>query len=67
MSGINFLIKELKKTNLESIYATCDGRNIGASRVLEKCEFELIDKIPNYRVDIDGNPGDELLYELELK
>lgn len=61
------IIKELRKTNLESIYATCDGRNIGASRVLEKCEFELIDKIPNYRVDIDGNPGDELLYELELK
>lgn len=61
------IIKELKKTNLESLYATCDGRNIGAKRVLEKCEFELIDTIPNYRTDIDGNFGDELLFELEFK
>lgn len=61
------IIKELKKTNLESLYATCDGRNIGAKRILEKCEFELIDTIPDYRTDIDGNPGDELLFELEFK
>ena len=64
---LNGIIKELKKTKLESLYATCDGRNLGAVRMLEKTEFEQIDKIPNYRVDIDGNPGDELLYELELR
>lgn len=61
------IIKELKKSNLGSLYATCDGRNIGAKTMLEKCEFELIDTIPNYRVDIDGNLGDELLFELEFK
>ena len=57
----------MKKTKLESLYATCDGRNIGAVRMLEKAEFELIDKIPDYRLDIDGTPGDEYLYELELR
>lgn len=61
------IIRELKKTKLESLYATCDGRNIGAVRILEKNNFELIDKISGYRTDIDGNPGDELLYELQLK
>ena len=61
------LKKEMKKTKLESLYATCDGRNIGAVRMLEKAEFELIDKIPEYRLDIDGTPGDEYLYELELR
>lgn len=61
------IIKVLKKTNLESLYATCDARNIGAVRMLEKNLFECIDKIENYRTDIDGNIGDELLYELELK
>lgn len=64
---LNGIIKYLKPTGLGSIYATCDGRNIGASKVMEKCGFELIDTIPNYRTDIDGNPGDELLYELVLK
>ena len=59
--------KEMKKTKLESLYATCDGRNIGAKRILEKANFELIDTIPDYRLDIDGNPGDELLFELELR
>ncbi len=61
------VVKELKKTDLGSIYATCDGRNIGAKTILERAEFELIDKIPNYREDIDGNIGDELLFEIELK
>lgn len=60
------IVEELKKTNLGSIYATCDGRNIGAKTILEKAGFELIDTIPNYREDIDGNIGDELLYEIEL-
>ena len=61
------IIKELKKTDLGSIYATCDARNIAATTILERSEFELIDSIPNYREDIDGNIGDELLYEIELK
>lgn len=61
------IVKFLKKDGLECIYATCDGRNIGAVRVLEKNNFECIDKIENYRTDIDGVVGDELLYELELK
>lgn len=60
------IIKTLKKQKIECIYATCDGRNIGANRVCEKCKFELIDKIDNYRVDIDGVLGVEYLYELEL-
>lgn len=60
------LVDELKKTNLGSIYATCDGRNIGAKTILDRSGFELIDTIPNYREDIDGNIGDELLYEIEL-
>jgi RimJ/RimL family protein N-acetyltransferase len=59
--------KEMKTTKIESLYATCDGRNIGAKRMLEKANFELIDTIPEYRLDIDGTPGDELLYELELR
>lgn len=59
-------VDELKKTNLGSIYATCDGRNLAAKVILEKAGFELIDTIPNYREDIDGNIGDELLYEIEL-
>ncbi|MCH5166657.1 MAG: GNAT family N-acetyltransferase [Erysipelotrichales bacterium] len=64
---LKYIVKELKKTDLGSIYATCDARNLGAKTILEKCEFELIDSIPNYREDIDGNIGDELLYEIELK
>ena len=65
--ALKAIVKELKKTDLGSIYATCDARNIGAKTILEKAEFELIDTIPNYREDIDGNIGDELLYEIELK
>lgn len=61
------IVKELSQTNLESIYATCDARNIGAVRVLEKNNFECIDKIPEYREDINGEKGDELLFELILK
>lgn len=61
------LVKRLSKTDLGSIYATCDARNIGAKIILERAGFELIDSIPNYREDIDGNIGDELLYEIELK
>lgn len=61
------IIKEIRKTNLECLYATCDGRNIGAVRILEKNNFECIDKIKDYREDIDGNIGDELLFDLELK
>jgi len=64
LSGI---VDEVKKTNLGSLYATCDSRNIGAVRMLEKCNFECIDKIEGDRADIDGNIGDELLYELELR
>ena len=56
----------MKKIKLECLYATCDGRNIGAKTMLEKCGFELIDTIKNYRKDIDGVLGDEFLYELEL-
>lgn len=65
--ALKAIVKELKKTDLGSIYATCDGRNIGAKTILERAEFEMIDKIPNYREDIDGNIGDELLFEIELK
>lgn len=60
------IIKEMKKIKLECLYATCDGRNIGAKTMLEKCGFELIDTIKDYRKDIDGVLGDELLYEFEL-
>ena len=34
--------------------------------MFEKAGFELIDTIKDYRKDIEGNIGDELLYELEL-
>lgn len=64
---LNGIVKILKGEGLGSIYATCDARNLGAVRMLEKCSFELIDKIKDYRTDIDGNLGDELLYEIELK
>lgn len=60
------IVKRMKAEKLECLYATCDGRNIGAKMMLEKCNFELIDTIKDYREDIDGNIGDELLYELEL-
>lgn len=60
------IVKRMKVEKLECLYATCDGRNIGAKMMLEKCNFELIDTIKDYREDIDGNIGDELLYELEL-
>ena len=60
-------MKELKKTKIESLYATCDGRNIGAVRMLEKANFECIDIIKDYREDIDGVIGDEYLYEMEFK
>ena len=65
--AVKGIIEELKKTNLECLYATSDARNIGAVRLLEKCGFECIDKIENYRKDLDGNIGDELLYDLEIK
>ena len=68
LKGIaQFYKKEMKITKLESLYATCDGRNLAAKRILEKNNFELIDTIPEYRFDIDGTPGDELLFELELR
>lgn len=60
------VIKEMKHDKLECLYATCDERNVGAVRILEKSGFELIDKIKDYRYDIEGNLGNELLYELEL-
>lgn len=60
------VIKILKKEHIGSIYATCDKRNIGCVHMLEKCDFELIDTIPDARCDIDGVVGDELLYELEV-
>lgn len=61
------IIKELKKTKISSLYATCDGRNIGAVKILEKNGFELIDKIEDSREDLDGNLGDEYLYEFVFK
>lgn len=61
------LIKALKKEKLEILYATCDKRNLAATRMLEDCGFELIDTIPDARCDIDGVVGDELLYEMEYK
>ncbi len=61
------IVKKLAKTGLGSLYATCDSRNIGAVKILEAAGFECIDTIPDYRTDIDGHIGDELLYELEFK
>lgn len=60
------LIRVLKKEKLGSLYATCDKRNVACVKMLEKCNFELIDDIPECRIDIDGVLGDELLYELEI-
>lgn len=60
------LIKVLKKQHIECLYATSDERNIAATRICEKAKFELIDKIDNYREDIDHILGSECLYELEL-
>ena len=58
---------ELEKANgLGSLYATCDEHNISAQNVLEAAGFELIDNIPGDRVDLNGNIGDEYLYELEM-
>ena len=51
---------------LGSLYATCDEHNIAAQHVLEAADFELIDNIPGDRLDLDGNVGDEFLYELEI-
>ena len=65
--AVSQTIEELKKTDLECIYATCDERNVSASKVLEKCGFELLDKIDDCRKDIDGVVGNELLYDLEIK
>lgn len=61
------ILKYFKKSNIECLYATCDHRNLGAIRMLEKNNFECIDKIEASREDINGELGDELLYELELK
>ena len=55
-----------KKDGLGSLYATCDEHNEGAQEILEAAGFELIDNIPGDRVDLNGNVGDELLYELEM-
>ncbi len=60
------IVRRLKKEGLGSVYATCDSRNIGAIKILERSDFECIDKIENERVDVNGEVGDELLYELEL-
>lgn len=54
------------KNGLGSLYATCDEHNIAAQHVLEAADFELIDNIPGDRLDLDGNVGDEFLYELEI-
>ncbi len=55
-----------KKEGLGSLYAACDEHNEGAQEVLEAAGFELIDNIPGDRVDLNGNIGDEFLYELEM-
>ena len=55
-----------KKNGLGSLYATCDEHDIGTQKILEAADFELIDNIPGERTDLDGNVGDEFLYELEM-
>jgi RimJ/RimL family protein N-acetyltransferase len=54
------------KNGLGSLYATCDEHNIAAQHILEAAGFDLIDNIPGERIDLDGNIGDEFLYELEI-
>ena len=56
----------LKAEGLGSIYATCDSRNIGAKKMLDEVKYECIDSIPEFSRDVDGNLGDELLYEKEI-
>ena len=60
-------IAEMEKANgLGSLYAACDEHNEGIQEVLESAGFELIDNIPGDRKDLNGNVGDEFLYELEM-
>lgn len=56
----------LKAEGIGSIYATCDSRNISARKMLDGNKYENIDSIPEFTKDVDGNIGDELLYELEI-
>lgn len=63
---LSAIVRRCKKEGLGSVYATCDSRNIGAIKILERDGFECIDKIVGDRVDVNGEVGDELLYELEL-
>jgi RimJ/RimL family protein N-acetyltransferase len=63
---LSAIVRRCKKEGLGSVYATCDSRNVGAIKILERDGFECIDKIPGDRVDVNGEVGDELLYELEL-
>jgi len=60
------VVNLLKKDGLGSLYATCDSNNLRTQKVLEESGFELIDEIEGDRKDIDGNIGDELLYEVEM-
>ena len=59
-------VELLKAEGLGSLYATCDSHNIAAQHVLEATGFELIDNIPGGRVSLDGELGDEFLYEVEM-
>lgn len=63
---LSAIVRRCKKEGLGSVYATCDSRNTGAIKILERNGFECIDKIVGDRVDVNGAVGDELLYELEL-
>ena len=63
---LSAIVRRCKKEGLGSVYATCDSRNTGAIKILERNGFECIDKIVGDRVDVNGEVGDELLSELEL-
>ena len=63
---LSAIVRRCKKEGLGSVYATCDSRNTGAIKILERNGFECIDKIVGDRMDVNGEVGDELLYELEL-
>ena len=63
---VNKIVEIERSNGLGSLYAACDEHNEGIQHVLENAGFELIDNIPGERTDLNGNMGDEYLYELEM-
>lgn len=49
-----------EKLNLDSLYACNSSKNIGSSRIQEKCGFKIVGIVKDYDTWVDGTIDDEI-------